>query len=356
MKAAILLDGKITLEDIPEPTPEHGQILARPLLCGVCGSDLHARDHAVHLCDLLDRAGFRGFMDPARPVVMGHEYCAEILDWGPGCDRRLPRGQRVVALPFVDGPAGIELIGYSNGFNGAFAERMRLQESLLIPVPDHVPTEIAALTEPLAVAVHAVAQSSADRDTVVAVHGCGPVGLFIIARLKALGIGPILAVEPNPTRRQLAAQLGADLAIAPDRDAVRDWWSSQGCPTGVSDAAARPPGGKRAVAFECVGKPGMLTALAESSPVGAIITVAGVCMEPDALEPGLMIQKSLQLRFVFAYSAEEFAEALQMIARDPAALAPLVTGKVGLPQVSQAFDTLIAGGDQVKMLVSPDFR
>lgn len=200
MKAAVLIDGRITVEDIPEPALATGQILAKPLLCGVCGSDLHARDHAVHLCDLLDRAGFRGFMDPTRPVVMGHEYCAEILDWGPGCDRRLPRGQRVVALPFVDGPAGIELIGYSNGFNGAFAERMRLQESLLLAVPDHVPTEIAALTEPLAVAVHAVAQSSADPGSVVAVHGCGPVGLFIIARLKALGIGAIFSPSsPTPS-------------------------------------------------------------------------------------------------------------------------------------------------------------
>ncbi|MFD2136701.1 alcohol dehydrogenase catalytic domain-containing protein [Novosphingobium resinovorum] len=66
-----------------------GQVLVAPLACGVCGSDLHARDHADHLCALLHRAGFRGFMDPARPVVMGHEFCAELLESASG----LPAGR-----------------------------------------------------------------------------------------------------------------------------------------------------------------------------------------------------------------------------------------------------------------------
>lgn len=83
MKAALLEQGKMRIADIPEPRPGNGHVIARPLLCGVCGSDLHARDRANHLCDLLLRAGFRGFMDPAQPVMMGHEFCAEILEHGP---------------------------------------------------------------------------------------------------------------------------------------------------------------------------------------------------------------------------------------------------------------------------------
>ncbi|KTT70279.1 MULTISPECIES: zinc-binding dehydrogenase [Sphingomonas] len=349
MRAAVLHGGRITLEDVAEPVPAPGLVLAAPLACGVCGSDLHARDHAPHLCDLLHRAGFRGFMDPAQPVVMGHEFCAELLEPAAG----LPRGARVVSQPFLVDAQGVALIGFSNRYNGAFAERMVLQEDALLGVPDHVPTDIAALTEPLAVAVHAVAEAGVDERCVFAVHGCGPVGLFVIARLRALGLGPVLAVDLVASRRAMAERMGADAVLSPDGDAVTRWWAAQGLHAGLSDSVARGTGGRRAVIFECVGRPGMLAALAEGAPIGATIAVAGVCMQSDAIEPALLIQKSIQLRFVFAYSADEFRAAFDMIVADPAALAPMVTGAVTIAAVDTAFAALTAGGEQIKMMVRP---
>lgn len=345
----VLHRGAMTLEDVAEPEPGRGQVLVAPLACGVCGSDLHARDHADHLCALLHRAGFRGFMDPARPVVMGHEFCAQLLEPAAG----LPAGERVVAQPFLVDDGGLTLIGYSNRYNGAFAERMLLQSDALLAVPDNVDTGVAAMTEPLAVAVHAVNQSGADGTCAFAVHGCGPVGLFIIARLKALGLGPVLAVEPNPARRAMAERMGADHVIAPDTVAGAAWWRESDLHIGLSDTMAAASAGKRAMLFECVGKPGMLAALAEHAPVAATIVVAGVCMEPDAIEPSLLIQKSIQLRFVFAYTPAEFAEAFAMICARPDALAPLVTGETGLAQAGLAFASLAGGGDQIKMMVKP---
>ncbi|MET0366242.1 MAG: zinc-binding dehydrogenase [Sphingobium sp.] len=350
MKAAVLLNGALAIEDVTEPVPMAGQVLVAPLACGVCGSDLHARDHTLHLCDLLHRAGFDGFMDPDRPVVMGHEFCGALLDPAAG----LPRGQRVVAQPFLVDENGLVLIGYSNRYNGAFAERMLLQSDALLAVPDGVETDVAAMTEPLAVAVHAVNQSGADKDCAFAVYGCGPVGLFIIARLRALGWGPILAIDPVPARRAMAERMGANHVIAPDGGESAAWWKGLSLHIGLSDTmAAAGRAGKRAVLFECVGKPGMLTAIAEAAPVAATITVAGVCMATDAIEPALLIQKSLQLRFVFAYSPEEFAEAFAMICANPAALAPLITGETNLDTIDRAFAALTAGGDQVKMMVKP---
>ena len=354
MKAVVLEAGRMGVRDVPSPSPAAGQVLAKPLACGVCGSDLHARDHSGHLCDLLHRAGFRGFMNPDLPVVMGHEFCAEVLDHGAG-STRFPRGQRVVGLPFVTGADGVELIGYSNSFNGAFAEEMLLEEALLFAVPDHVETAVAALAEPLSVAVHAVAESGADASGVFAVHGCGPVGLFVIARLKALGFGPVMAIDPAPARRAMAERMGADFVTAPDPDAQARWWRDRGLYIGLSDtvaaAAAGPMG--RPIVFECVGKPGMLTAIAEGSPVSSVVTVVGNCMEPDRIEPALLLQKSIQLRFVFAYSPEEFGQAFEMICAAPDRLKPLITGQVGLHAVGEAFDALISGGEQVKMLVTP---
>ncbi|ALJ14312.1 zinc-binding dehydrogenase [Sphingopyxis macrogoltabida] len=352
MKAMVLDGGTLALTDIAEPVPGAGQLLTRPLVCGVCGSDLHAKDHSDHLCNLLHRAGFRGFMDPAKPVVLGHEYCCEVLEASNGFER----GQRVVAQPFIAGPDGVELIGYSNRFNGAFAEQMLLQADAAFAVPDHVSTDIAALTEPLSVAVHAVAESGADASCAFAVFGCGPVGLFVIRRLKALGFGPVLAIEPNAARREMAARLGADAVLAPGDAAGEGWWNDLGLPLGLSDAMAQAPELKkreRAILFDCVGKPGMLMAIGAAAPVGATITVVGTCMETDPIEPAFFLQKALQLRFVFAYSPADFADAFAMISADPDSLAPMVTGTVGLADVDRAFASLSGGGSDIKLMVTP---
>jgi threonine dehydrogenase-like Zn-dependent dehydrogenase len=356
MRAAVFSDGKFNVENVPAPSPGPGQMLVRPLACGICGSDLHTRHHAHHLADLLQRAGFKGFMSPDKPVVLGHEFCCEILDYGPDCKRTLPKGQRVVALPFMAGPGGLVLLGYSNAYNGGFAEEMIVQEDVSFAVPDHVSTDIAALSEPLSVAVHAVAAANAGPDAAYVVYGCGPVGLSVIARLRFLGLGPILAIDPDPARRKFAETMGADHVMAPAADAVGRWWEERGAPIGVSDAAeAKAAGhvGRRPVIFECVGKPGILKAIAYEAPAGASIIVVGVCMNPDTIEPGYMIQKELSMRFVFAYSAPEFVQATQMLEKNPDAFAPLITGHGTLEGITDAFDALERGGSQAKVLIRP---
>jgi threonine dehydrogenase-like Zn-dependent dehydrogenase len=340
MKAMVLEGGQFALADIAEPKPGAGQVLCRPLVCGVCGSDLHAKDHTGHLCDLLHRAGFRGFMDPGRPVVMGHEFCCEVIEKSGIFEP----GQRV------------ELIGYSNRFNGAFAEQMLIGADSAFVVPDNVPSDVAALTEPLSVAVHAVAESGGDGSCAYAVFGCGPVGLFVITRLKALGYGPVLAVEPNAARRAMAERMGADIVAAPGDAGIEGWFNDLGLPFGLSDAMAQAPELKkraRAVLFDCVGKPGMIMGIAQSAPVAATIVVVGTCMETDPIEPAYILQKSLQLRFVFAYSPDDFAAAFKMVCANPDGLAPMVTGHVPLSGVEQAFASLTGGGSDIKLLVAP---
>ncbi len=296
-------------------------------------------------------------MNPSQPAVMGHEFCCEVLESDSSVAGAFPRGQRVVALPFISGPQGLELIGYSNRFNGAFAEQMLLQADLTFAVPDHVPTEVAALCEPLAVAVHAVAQAQPDEQCAFSVIGCGPVGLFIIARLRALGLGPILAIEPNPMRRKMAETMGADAVMAPD-DAGRDhWWEGQGLYLGLSDSIERaldPKSRTRSIIFDCVGKPGMLMAIAGGAPVSSTIVTVGNCMETDPIEPAFLLQKGLTVKYVFAYEAQEFVDALEMIKRNPDGLAPMVTGITDFARVSGAFDALISGGESIKILIKPD--
>jgi threonine dehydrogenase-like Zn-dependent dehydrogenase len=356
MRAGVFHNGRFTVEHLPDPSPGAGQLLVRPLVCGICGSDLSVRKDAPHLCDVLHRAGFRGFMDPTQPVVMGHEFTCEVIGTGKCCER-FGKGQRLVSLPFLVDPSGIQLLGYSNAFGGAFAEQMVIDEAMATAVPEHVPDEIAALAEPLAVAVHAINAARPDKDCAFSVVGCGPVGLFVIARLRAMGLGPILAIEPNPARRALAEAMGADLAMAPNPQQTESWWAEFGLPAGLSDSMAVDPATRkrqRAVIFDCVGAPGLLMAIAKSAPVEATIVGIGTCKDDDLIEPAFLLQKGIGLQFVFAYSPGEFADAFQMICDNPAALAPMISREVGLGGLDEAFDALVAGSGDVKILVRPD--
>jgi threonine dehydrogenase-like Zn-dependent dehydrogenase len=109
----------------------------------------------------------------------------------------------------------------------------------------------------------------------------------------------------------------------------------------------------RPVVFECVGAPGVLQGLIEAAPAGAQIVVAGVCMETDRIEPSIAITKEIELTFVFGYSPEEFADTLRQIAEGAIDVSGLVTGRVGLEGVADAFTALADPEAHVKILVEP---
>ena len=209
MRAAIFRNGEIVVDQLPEPTPGPGQVLVRTLACGICGSDLHARKHAHRMVELSRHFSARKPMDLARDVVFGHEFCCEVLDFGPATARRFKPGTRVCSLPALLTPQGPVGIGYSNDNIGGYAERMLLSEALLLEVPNGLKPEHAALTEPLAVGIHAVGKANIRGNEVPLVIGCGPVGLAVIAALKLKGLRPIVAADYSPARRALAARLGA---------------------------------------------------------------------------------------------------------------------------------------------------
>src|SRR5258707_10000563 len=166
LRAAIFRNGEIVVDALAEPKPGAGQLLVKTLACGICGSDLHARKHAHRLVELSRHFPGRKPMDPARDVVFGHEFCCEILDYGPATQRKLKVGTRVCSLPALLTPDGPQGIGYSNDNVGGYAERMLLSEALLLEVPNGLAAEHAALTEPLAVGGRPGAAGNAPRGAV----------------------------------------------------------------------------------------------------------------------------------------------------------------------------------------------
>ena len=227
MRAAVMRKGRIEVSDVPEPSPGPGEVLVRTLACGICGSDLHVLQH-VHrfAADAAAGGGSGEGIDPDRDLVMGHEFCAQVLDYGPGTTRTLAPGTRVCSMPSLVRGQRIMGVGYSHEVPGGYAERMVLNEALLLPVPNGLSTEHAALTEPMAVGLHAVRMARLAPDDVPLVIGAGPVGLAVIAALKLSGAAPIVVADFSPARRRLAEQLGADIVIDPAEHSPYDSWAA----------------------------------------------------------------------------------------------------------------------------------
>ncbi len=358
MRAAVFRDADLVAADIPEPKANDGQVLVTTLACGICGSDLHAFHHAPQMVDMSKRVGSNFVMDLTRDIVFGHEFVAEVLEHGPNTEKKHKVGTRVCSMPVAFSSSGAFTLGYSNDLPGGFAERMVLSEMLLLEVPNGLSTEQAALTEPMAVGWHAVQKANITPDDVPLVIGCGPVGLAVIAGLKLKGVHPIIAADFSPARRKLAETMGADIVLDPATVSPYKTWTDEATPEGYDAKSlvallGLGPKLRPGVFFECVGVPGVIQKMMEGAPRQARIIIVGVCMEKDTIEPFFGITKELNVQYVLGYTPEEFAQTLHHLGEGLIDGSPLVTGKVGVADVKQAFKELGNPEKHAKILVEP---
>ena len=216
MRAAIFRKGELVVDTVPDPVLAEGQVLVRTRACGICGTDLHAARFPAEFTELARRTGGRWNFDPDRDVVFGHEYVAEVVASGPGTEGRFRPGQLVTSMPLTIAGTTVLGLGYNPDVPGAFAEYMPLAERMLLPVPEGMDADHAALTEPMAVGVHAVNLARLTEQDVPLVIGCGPIGLAVIAALK------LHKVRPDHRRGLLAGPPRAGAARwAPTSSSIR---------------------------------------------------------------------------------------------------------------------------------------
>lgn len=378
MRAVTCHQGQLQVAEVADLEPGRGQVLLDVERCGICGSDLHARVHSDRTAEDVAELGYDDFMRSSETVVMGHEFVGTVAAYGPKCREDWPIGTRVVALPVLRQDDRIQLTGLSQKAPGGYAEQVLVAEAMTMPVPDGVTAEQAALTEPLAVALHAVRKGKASKKDTAVVIGCGPIGLAVIAMLKATGVKRVVASDLSSGRRRLAEDCGADVVVDPREESPWDHLGQRYLtePTALADtglkaleklrrlpkvpwwqvlraaekAGATPRG---PVVFECVGVPGMIEQIVTAAPLLSRVVVVGVCMEADSFRPAIAINKEIELRFAFAYDPAEFHQTLQWIADGKVDVAPFVTGTVGLDGVAQAFDDLGDPERHAKILIDP---
>jgi threonine dehydrogenase-like Zn-dependent dehydrogenase len=368
----------LSVIELPDPVPDRGQLVINVASCGICGSDLHAKDHADELADVFNEVGYRDGMRADTPTVMGHEFSGVVAELGSKGVKEFKPGTRVVSLPMVRRNGAPQMTGLSPLAPGAYAEQVVVEAAMTFSVPNGLSLDIAALTEPMAVALHAVRRSEIKKRDTAIVIGCGPVGLAVICQLKAMGVGTIVASDFSPGRRTLATQCGADVVVDPAVDSPYEKAAGKGVVTdfsglaelglGAMEKLRKLPGWshvyravdalgaagpKRPVIFECVGVPGMIDGIVAAAPLNSRVVVVGVCMGSDQLQPAIALGKEVELRFVFCYTPLEFRDTLYMLADGKVDGAPLITGKVGLDGVAAAFAALRDPETHAKILVDP---
>jgi threonine dehydrogenase-like Zn-dependent dehydrogenase len=331
-------------DDVPEPVPGMGQVLVEVKACGICGSDLH---FAKHGATMLERGQeMTGMPDMGvapveldRDVFMGHEFSAEVLEAGPDTVAPAP-GTLVTSVPVMLSMTGLENLAYTNALPAGYSERMLLSAPMLLEVPNGLDARRAALTEPMAVGLHAVNRSAIAAGEGALVLGSGPVGLAVIAALRLRGVEPIVASDLSPARRQLALTMGATEAVDPAEEPAFEAWTRVG-------------GSRPVVVFEAIGVPGIIDDALRQAPPQTRVVVVGVCMERDSFTPFYGIAKELTLTFCFGYDPMEFAATLTSIAEGETDVSPMITGEVGLDGVPGAFAELATPERHCKILVVP---
>ncbi len=322
MKALVLREyGKLVYEDVPRPPVGPDEVLVDVEACGICGSDVHGLD------------GSTGRRRP--PLIMGHEASGVVAETGPAV-RGWSRGERVTfdsTIYRLDDwytrrglynlSDGRQVLGVAPGDyrrDGAFAEYVAVPQHVLYRVPPGVSFERAALTEPVAVATHAVRLTPIEPGDTALVVGAGMIGLCLVQVLRASGCARVLAVDVDLARRELARGLGASLVLDPRAD-------------DVPKAVAEVTEGRGAdVAFEAVGIAATVKAAIDSVRRGATVTLVGNLATSAEIPLQAVVTRQLRLQGSAAI-AGEYPAVLEMIERGAvnvdamlSAVAPLSEG------------------------------
>jgi L-iditol 2-dehydrogenase len=215
MKAAThVAPGVIEYRDVPEPVPGPGEIKIRVEYAGICGSDVEVIFGRVRV------PKSNSWTDG--PEIEGHEASGTIVEVGPGVRQDFKVGQRV-GLGFRAG-CGVcyycrnqleTLCEHEQSTTGSWAQYALFPEGAVFPLPEDVPFDLAALVEPLSIAVHLVDLTAVRSGESLLISGAGTIGLLSLAVALKAGASTVLVSEPKQTKREIALRMGAHAAVDP---------------------------------------------------------------------------------------------------------------------------------------------
>jgi threonine dehydrogenase-like Zn-dependent dehydrogenase len=331
--------GVMSVLDRPEPgEPGPGQVLVHPEAVGLCGSDYH-----FFTGEMSDAAGGSQF-----PRVLGHEVGGTITALGPDCRPGLSTGQRVAMLPIsacgrcypcsVGRPNAcdyFQLVGIH--VDGGLQELLTLPESQVFPI-DADDGALAAMAEPVSVAVHAVRRGRIGAGERVVVLGAGPIGQCVTLVATELG-AEVLLVDLQESRLELGRSIGAETLVwTTAADVVgqaRDWGGPGGPPVGV----------------DATGVPAAVRAMVDLVASAGRAVQVGMSTDEVAIRIGSLTEKELDLLGASCCDTGDFAEAVAVVERNGDAIARLISHEFALGEAPEAMRFAMSNPTEVMKVV-----
>jgi threonine dehydrogenase-like Zn-dependent dehydrogenase len=335
MKAVVFKKGEgLQFLNVPDPKPDSDQVLLKVSNTGFCGSD-----HS-----LIETAG------TPDGIILGHEVSGVVLESGSEV-KNIPEGMKVIIRPTCCGKcAGCNMgkpelcssnrrsIGIGD-LPGGFAEYLKVYPQMLIPVPDGVDSQNAALAELFAVGLHAINQTNSNRGSALVI-GAGAVGLALVKLLKILNYSPVAVSEPIETKRKLAEQFGADILIDPIQDDLQ-----------VMTFQLRGVEGFTSV-FECAGLSNTLSAAMDAAGPGGNVCQLSVIYHDILINPVVMMLKELTLFGSYGNTHQENLQCLQWMAEGRLDGRPMISDWCTLEQLLKLYAEKIHSGKTIKAMLT----
>lgn len=318
---------RFVLEDVPTPPVTSDSVLVAVKACGICGSDVHGMD------------GSTGRRQP--PIIMGHEAAgvvvqtgAEAKGWEVGarvtfdstiyCGTCKSCRQGRINLCDQRRVLGVSCGDYRQ--HGAFAQFVAVPQRVLYRLPDAMPFEHAALTEPLSIAFHAIRRASVKASDCAVVVGAGLIGLLLLQSLRRAGCSRILAVDIAPEKLAMAKKLGATAVVVSGQNAlpeITDWTEGRG-----ADAV-----------FEAVGIPATVDLAVRSARKGGSVTLVGNVAPVVEFPLQVCVTRELSI-YGSCASSGEYPACLDALAKGEIDAAPLLSAVAPLAEGPQWFQRL----------------
>ncbi len=334
MRAAVYRKGKgLVIEDIPTPQIEPDQVLVKVSHTGFCGSD-HSLIQSGGLPD---------------GIILGHETSGTVVECGSQV-KHIPEGLAVIVRPTSCGdcldcqsgrPYFCQQTRRTIGIGdlpGAFAEYFTAYADMLIPIPEGVDSQNAALAEAFAASLHAISCISRKSGSALVVGG-GPIGLALVRLLKIIGFGPILLSEPVASKRDLGLTFGADHVLDPlDEDLSQKVFMTT-------------DGSGYDVVFECSGLPEQLQTCMDAAVRGGIVCVVSVMFANTQITPATLNFKEVWLTGAYSNTHTENRQCLQWMAEGKLDGRPMISDLISLDQLPKVYEKRIHPGKTIKVMV-----
>lgn len=324
----------VRLDPTEPPRPGNKDVVIKVKACGVCGSDLsYIKVGGIH-------------RTPGGVTPIGHEAAGEVIVVGSAV-QDVTVGQRVVINPMMT-PSYIG----SGGPEGAFTEELLVRDARvgdsLLPIPDDLPYDVAALTEPLAVALHGVNRAQAKAGDKVVVFGCGPIGLGMVVWLLDRGVTDVVALDLSNERLERAKHLGARAVINPAKEDVRSRLLEL---HGSARVFSRESVGTDAY-IDAAGAPNILSDVISMAKYQSRLVITAAYMKPVEINLGTMLTTEMTITTAVGYPTE-MPDVIAALPRLRDKVSSMISHRFPFDQVIDAF-TVAGTPASAKVMVEFD--